>query len=233
MNKEKAKEIISHLNIPMNAGIYTDDGIFNGENDIYCALDPYGYDYEIGYGLTKLVIVPEDEDFVIKTPFYGTWRTNTWDEDSTDPEFCRFEDENAMCGCSSYCEAEYEKTAIIKASPYGMFVPNMEFVCETDNGRPFYIQEKVEIFTKEASNPSRESLKTALEEEDEYKFCLTPWRATVIDFYGEDTWKNFVDWQKNENLNLFDDMHSGNYGYRFDGSPVMFDISGVGEEEVI
>lgn len=75
--------------------------------------------------------------------------------------------------------------------------------------------------------PSENSLTRAKNLDSDYRYCDMDWRAMVIELYGEDFLRSFIDWYRNDNSNhILDDMHGGNYGYRMDGAPIILDCAG-------
>lgn len=49
------------------------------------------------------------------------------------------------------------------------------------------------------------------------------WVANLYDLYGEKFETAFVEFIKDD---IITDLHTGNYGYRLDGTPVIFDYCG-------
>jgi len=111
-----------------------------------------------------------------------------------------------------------------------------EFVGFTKNHTAVYKQEKIKKTESEyhyysdenQTTPSEKSINTVKETLKNHRYSSwcrfsLDWLASAIDFYGfeyvDNCMKFFDDMQ-------IDDFHQGNYGYRFDGSPVIFDYAG-------
>ena len=53
----------------------------------------------------------------------------------------------------------------------------------------------------------------------------TNWIANCIDKYGQSKVERFLNYCENIDPDLLEDVHSGNYGYREDGTPAILDFS--------
>lgn len=215
---ERARRIVSVLDLPAKIG--EDDEI---EGIMESQLEGAGIDgdYYVTSGISKAVIVIENLPFVIKTPFSGYW--GDFEEDGCDVPFYHFSEANEIFP-DDYCFDELQKTQRVEEEGFGMFVPHMEFLCES-NGRPFYIQGKARqaIDFRNKMNPSGDSMQKA----KNYSLAfIKEWVALAIDFYGEEIWNSFIQWATENEPSVLSDMHGANYGLDMEGRPVMFDISG-------
>ena len=220
---EFARSVVRSLELPYDFGIYSDSDY--NEDDlsriVYGKLDYH--DFGMGFGVSKLVIIPRSKSFVIKIPFNGTW---VYDYEVDDGESYKFKYFRCACDtdCEDYCCDELEKICDLNEAGFGMFTPEMSFVGVCD-GHPIYLQEKVicadetDGIYSDASRDKANSLSKVYNKGD------TEWVATVIEYYGEDCWKSFVDWNEEHTWSVFEDFHMQNYGYRYDGRPVIFDLS--------
>lgn len=180
------------------------------------AFKKIGY-HEFAWGCTKFVAISNRNDnYIIKIPFEGYYEHNykTDEDDYTEfsmGDYCAIEE-------NIYAEIENEDFAVLFAETASL-------------GNGFYVQERAEScfnYCDETRSSSKDSLKKAEEWEKEYITggFATEWVAIAIDFYGEEVVEHFLTYAR-QNIH---DIHTGNYGYRFDGSPVIFDYSGYSED---
>lgn len=236
INFEYAEKIIDGLHLPMNFGVEESD-YFNDARlleDQVAALE-IG-DFSIENGVSKAVIVPENMPFVVKIPFNGI-HYYIWDEEAeeySDEEtfeyFCRADAPDQ----SDYCWDEQIKIEKAYDAGFGDLFPETAFVKEHDGTR-FYIQEKVRTYSQAfrcGKTPAvSENSRTKAKDMDRYySSCNIEWRAAVIEFYGEEFWKSFVNWDSINCIGILTDMHTNNYGYTMDGRPVILDASGFRED---
>ena len=108
------------IDVPYNLGYNLD------EDDTDSAIDPVwdclhkvglNKECDIANGVSKVVIIPRNSAYVIKTPLFGSWYypeeyNEENDEYYTDYENARFDEytgayyEDAEIDCSNYCELE-------------------------------------------------------------------------------------------------------------------------------
>ena len=224
---DTAVKIVKNIHVPYEFGCDA-DGYFYTDT-IVDQLINAGYsddDFDIDYGISKVVIIFKNLSFVIKIPFHGKWY-DEWDEDYEE-YYNKFEP--FYCANSSnyddYCEAEVD--AINEMICFGFEAIIAEEICIGEyNHTLFYIQEKVKKYNCSTRyTPSYDSLTKARNLKYYYEYCDENWRASVIELYGEEYWTNFVDWVDNGHNFILNDMHDGNYGYNYKGLPVLFDVSG-------
>lgn len=198
--------------------------ILNSIKDI----DPFAY---LDWGVSKLVIIsPEAGDIVIKIPFHG--RTESIDVMGYEEDvFCKFE---AASGSdpSDYCLAEYEKYENLKAESLECFLAHTELYQYRDN-YAVLVQEKVvpkayDEGKRLSSLQSEKIAKEWLNSATKPYFPLA-WMANCIDKYGVEKAEAFLKYCDTVDPYILEDVHSGNYGYRPDGSPVLLDFSGYSE----
>lgn len=233
MDREKAKEIVSRLDIPEDFGMDEQSDMIWQDGLIESQLNGDFGSYSVDNGVSKAVIIFDYLPFVIKIPMWGMWYYHE-DYDEENDEYYYSESEFGYFYCGSennskdYCLKEFERIQAMIEAGFGKLVPETEWVCADAAGRNFYMQEKVIPYRSHVSKttPSDASLEKAKNQECKYCSCSADWRAMVIDCYGEQFWKDFVDWDSENEMYILSDMHSGNYGYRNDGSPVLLDIGG-------
>lgn len=228
---EQACAIAEQLYVPEKFGC--DQNCEFDSGDLYEQLERLNMgSFHIENGITKAVIIFDSLPYVIKIPFNGMWEYDyDYDEENdeyieSDASFIYFNHARAL-DTSDYCWNELDK--IVKAYDYGYgcFFPETVVVCE-NNGRRFYIQEKVRPAYERNFTPttSKDSRDKAANLAIGYRICNEDWRAAAIESYGEAILISFVNWNDAGTLGYLEDMHNANYGYRFDGTPVMFDVSG-------
>ena len=165
----------------------------------------------VGSGATKLVIIPNDADYVIKIPF-DAWNDGT------------MFDENDYC--------ELEEIAYDKAAQNGLdylFMPT-RFV-ESISTVKIYVQDRVDGYAYDTDDDQLTD-----DELDEIECIKTSsgvtcevssfWVHEFLEVYGEDTFDEFTNFLTCFGIN---DLHSGNVGY-WNNKPVIFDYSGYYEE---
>ena len=234
MDLEKIKQAFYNVKIPNEFGGNIEEEEYGWvfdwvEDNIIPLLDGT---YEIEHGVSKVVLVPAEGDYVIKIPFNGTYYS-IYDEDGDieDEEWSEYYNAPEECGWD-YCAAEVEVYNMAKEHNVDCFFARTEFLCSTKNYHPIYIQEKVKTryaFAYDAIKPSEKSLK---DYKEKYKkdYCggvlrVDNWTALCLDKYGTDITKKFSDFlYDNPDVNC--DMHSGNYGFRLDKTPCLIDFSG-------
>ena len=74
-----AEEIVNGLSLPSEIG--PDEDSYFDDEWLVCQLDDICEDANIEYGISKVVIIPEEGNFVIKIPFNGMYY-HYWDEDA-------------------------------------------------------------------------------------------------------------------------------------------------------
>lgn len=229
-----ATEIIDGLNIPEQFGVNESSDAFD-EYDLELQLRDINIgSFSIDNGVSKAVVIPNNFNFVIKIPFNGI-KYYQWDyaEGYGEEYFEPFQYADAP-DCSDYCWDELIKIEQAYEAGFGCLFPQTAFVKE-HNGKRFYIQEKVCTYSQacrsgETPAVSENSRNKAKDMDYHYSPCHVEWRAAVIEFYGEEFWKNFVNWDDANCVGILIDMHSNNYGYTTDGRPVILDASGFRED---
>lgn len=182
-------------------------------------------DYEIG--ATKLVLIPEELDYVIKIPFNGE---NDWFHGYGFQSFY-----GLPASCANYCE--YEKELYQKAEAAGvekMFLP-LEYV-GIINTIPIYIQEKASFIPlyNENSAATEKSKNYLIAKRKINKQYFPPklsieWVAKVLDFLGSiEELEKFLLFIKIEEIDK--DLHVHNYGFIGNNQPIIFDYGGYFEE---
>lgn len=212
------------------------------EELVYC--DSWtGYsteDYTIDSGASKVVLIFNNPDYVVKIPFKG--------------DFCEYNDydcENSCdrdCSCSQcsrrsmvegydkftgarigeseygwdYCASEqffYEKAIVAGVEEF--FIKTI-LIGEFD-GHPIYLQEKVEVYGYGSQTKSSEqSKKIFMEKFRCSEISNEDFGGLLIEYYGEDRVNQLVKFLKEAGIS---DLHNNNVGIRAN-RPVFFDYSG-------
>lgn len=174
----------------------------------------------INFGVSKMVIIsPNFNNIVIKIPFNGEF-----DEEF---EWFPFKWANSS-DHSDYCLAEYEKYRQLKTYGLNCFVAKT-FPYKTIDGIRIFIQEKVipeEEMCSSEFIPSLKSKELARKWKEEGQSIFdTFWFANCLDKYGQSKVQRFLYYCNNIDLDILEDIHEGNYGYRENGTPVILDYS--------
>lgn len=179
----------------------------------------------IDFGISKIVIISSYlENVVIKIPFNGYF-----DFDDDDNIFWHsFRYANSIDN-SDYCLAEWEKYKKLKTYGLNCFVAKT-FFYKTIDGIRIFLQEKVtpqsDIFLTLSQIPSKNSKELANQWYNNREFDIQPdWIASCLDKYGKSKVKRFLFYCKNIDPDILEDVHSGNFGYRTNGTPVILDYS--------
>lgn len=235
MNLEKIKQLFYNVKIPNEFGGNVEDDSYDWVLDwLEEHIIPYLEGrYEICHGVSKVVLVPDEGDYVIKIPFNGTYESCYDDNGDFEDEFwTEFYQAPEECGWD-YCATEVEIYEKAKEHNIECFFAKTEFLCTSKNYHPIYIQEKVRTrygFDSDLVKPSEKSLK---DYKEKYKndfnsggvFKDNDWVALCLDKYGMEIIKKFSDFLYN-NPNVNYDMHTDNYGFRLDKTPCLIDFSG-------
>lgn len=227
-DQEVAKQIIEGLDLPREFGVQEEDCEFDSDWISYQIGKVYSGDFSIANGVSKMVIIPAREDFVIKVPFNGMfhyeWNDEEEDYDYDNPDFYAFSEAKAPDE-SDYCWNEVISIEEAAENGFGSLFPKTEFFMEHD-GKRYYLQEKVEVSLGYHPSISQHSRATAESMDPYYKCGNNEWRAAIVEIYGEDFWTNFVEWDKLNCMGMLTDMHATNYGYDMLGHPIILDVSG-------
>lgn len=197
---------------------------------------------ETHWGATQVCIIDPDLEDVIKIFFNGEFE-NIYDEDDYgyDVEFTEF--------CHDYANIAETIYKDAKELGFGDFFAAFEKIGETDgSGRPVFRQEYVTPLEDGGdSHPSKKAIdivvkkqnthnddennslfdEVAYMERAKWRTFDTNWTAAAIDAYGYELVERFLSFVRETNIYL--DMHSGNYGYRKDGTPCILDWAGFDE----
>ena len=188
-------------------------------------------------GATKMVIVNDNCDFVIKIPFYGQQAYNSDSDEYVYEDFVHAD--NGYNGWD-YCLTETNiYNMAVKEGVKEFFPETYEYQEGYDVFPPVYIQKKMMLWEDsgyefESEEEKYEALTTY---ESIFGFCgntnnrMPPYIFTYIclNYYGEDETRNLLYFNKRHN-DIINDLHCNNIGVKNDGSPIIFDFSGFREK---
>lgn len=213
------------IDVPYSLGYNLD------EDDVESAIDPVwdclqkaglNKKCDIANGVSKVVIIPHNSAYVIKTPLFGSWYyPEKYDEEKdeyyTDYEDAQFDEytgayyKDAEIDCSNYCELEeYLYNFAVENGVSDMFAKT-EFFGYAKGGRPVYISEKCKDFWCGDREPSDAS-KTLVKDKRDSR---TPgWSrmdsvitALFVDDYGIERAAKLFQFLSDFNIT---DLHSNN-----------------------
>ena len=185
------------------------------------------------WGATKLVIIPQKGEYVIKIPFMGQEFeyypvTEDGEEDYDNPQWDIEEFQYAKNHTGwDYCLTEVERYALAREFGFERFF--LETFCiGYIKGHPIYVQEKIEeIGPTSDSRKSKTSSREAREKAEEcgyYPDVPFEWLAAVVDILDDDeSLAGFLQFLDENDID--NDLHSGNIGYK-NGFPVLMDYAG-------
>ena len=228
-------EDIGYLDKPF--GLLINDG--EPENPIYFEeLQEQILDIDSGadfhFGMSKFVITaPSLGDIVIKVPFSGTY--DYYGDDCAD----NFSKNDIVINegdywytytpfyKQDYCQIEYKKYKALWRKNLDCFVAKTIFYKKMYNTRVF-IQEKVIPIDELIKSPraSHNSKELADEWYKKGKINISPeWIANCLDAYGKSKVSRFLKYCNEIDLDILEDIHTGNFGYRKDKTPCILDYS--------
>ena len=213
------------IDIPYSFGYNLDEDDTDSVIDPVCdCLYKAGLNKEcdIANGVSKVVIIPRNSAYVIKTPLFGSWYyPEEYDEENdeyyTDYENAQFDEytgayyEDAEIDCSNYCELEeYLYNFAVENGVSDMFAKT-EFFGRAKCGRPVYISEKCKNFWRGDREPSDASKTLVRDKRD----SRTPgWSkmdsmitALFVDDYGAERAEKLFQFLSDFDIS---DLHSNN-----------------------
>ena len=166
--------------------------------------------FKYNNGVTKLVIIPENEDFVIKIPLSG---------------ICEEDEFEYFSGVDSgdYCLEEATNYKVAKDFCVERFFAKTEYIGSV-HGHPIYKQERVATIFEDSKDSRHYHRKDTRDRCS--KLGVNCFHACWIE--------DFLKYYTEEDLIRLDsfltdycigDLHGGNLGYYEDGRPVIFDYS--------
>lgn len=179
-------------------------------------------DEEIRTGVSKVVIIPHDSSYVLKIPYRGA-------RDGED--YYDFHYAGNKIRDWDYCETEAEIYDAFKAEGLECFLAKTVRYGEDATGYPLYIQEKC-ITSYDYEDPDSNYTYDDTERKAFRSMFAcgiavanNTWNMKAIMYYGVEKYIRFMQLCLDRFPDVLDDLHSENYGYRTDGSPVLIDFS--------
>lgn len=248
-HKDMFERYFSALDKVLPAEVYldyeNDDGGNFGdvEGELY---SNYGLSADVAQGATRLVIIPNELDVVIKIGAVGAVFYDYSDEDSDEAT----ESYETWNGCynSNYCESEVDAYGEVEwnySAALPFFLPVKTF---WHNDRIYYVQQKIDITYSNAEcaddvdfkiyklrKPSDKSRKVIEHKMSNSRYedirLAFNWLARGYEMYGADALNALLSYlvktESGEAANA--DFHYSNFGY-VEGRPVIFDYAGFHED---
>lgn len=210
--------------------------------------------YDVAFGASKAVIIPEQGDYVWKFPFRGHWNyyENEAEVKESRERFERYHsglkviwvDEltafvpfvGAPCKEENwnYCGAEMEifeevpdEFEVFFAKTTEEKIGDVVYYAQEKCVTEYYADEDIEIYEKiESAKDRKISDKTKEENEWGGRIFSDDWLKWAEALYGEDRVFSFLEWLNGAG-DIISDLHNENYGYsKVDGRPVLMDWAG-------
>lgn len=188
-------------------------------------VDPHA---NANYGMSKIVISsPQLDNIVIKIPFNGYFNEDYEDDNDYEDSYWTSFYGATGSDCGDYCLAEFEKYKKLKTYGLDCFVAKTLFYKTIDGIRVFLQEYVTPVYNScTAHKASKKSKDIADEWRKAGKIDMnTEWIANCLDKYGKAKVERFLYYCKNIDEDILRDMHSGNYGYRNNGTPCLLDFS--------
>lgn len=186
---------------------------------------PENLSYKYFFGASKVCIIPEGADYVIKIPFNSTW----YDTSEEYEDFCN------ACGDDrhfwDYCFAEvlcYNEAKREKVNK--MFCKPRLLGCVDDY--PIYIQQRAVTYydLKGEETVDARTPKTRDYCQKKGFSCFNSiWIADALEYYGQKGFNRMMSFIKSYGIG---DLHDENIGY-IGRQPVLIDYSDFCEQEVV
>lgn len=183
-------------------------------------------------GATKSVIIPIEEDYVVKIPYSGYF-TDYYNEntETRDYGYVDFVGANNTCNDWDYCLREVEVYSLAKE--FGV----EQFFCKTElmgtvNNYPIYAQEKAVIweyirnYDDYLEEDKKEMRNILMQTAGGYSSAFLCWLCDCMKWYGKAMITSFLEFLDD---NYIRDLHSANLGY-VNKRPVIVDYAGFNEE---
>ena len=207
-----------------------DEDTFSSEAAVNSIINiPDGWAYN--YGVSKLVLIPDEYNFVVKIPFSCTSWTDYDEDDNEEDKIAEFQGayyiESGEYGWD-YCRAEAEFYEAAKVNGVEKFFAPTIYIGDI-KGWPIYIQDKCLIF-EESNSQYSHSQEDRCRSERKLDSMKIASDRVPIDFIV-DMFKDYPDEEVAGVFNFIDevgieDLHGNNCGYKKDGIVVFTDYSG-------
>lgn len=227
MNCYSEEEIMNILNT-IDDLINNEMGI-NNEYDDNALVDDMSYrlndlGYTVCYGISKVVILDDYHDEVIKIPFNGIYSYN--EEEEIDIFHQNYGANTYQESGSEwdYCETEVLNYALAAEKGYEEFFLETQLLGEY-NGHPIYRQKKgITMSNNESIHASAESAKLYRDSRSLHNEAGMEWTAIAVDQYGKEKIEDFLNFLAETGMD--EDLHADNVGFNTEGKCVLIDYSG-------
>jgi hypothetical protein len=185
---------------------------------------PDNFSYKCFSGVSKLCIIPEGADYVIKIPFKG----NLDDENDF---YYEFENANETETCWDYCLTEllyYQQAKHFKVEKAFCKTKLLGYI---NDYYPIYVQQRAEPFENKYSFAMtcnyRNDKTNHIENTKDYcasklyRFFNDIWLTDALEYYGKAQFDKIMSFIEDCRIR---DLHSGNLGY-IGARPVIIDFS--------
>lgn len=181
---------------------------------------PRSFECELFSGVSKVCIVPYDEDYVIKIPFNYSSFYDVYDEEYYNP-LINANADNRFCW--DYCLSEllnYRKAKQEGVSKFFCKIRLLGYI----HDYPIYIQQyATPFFMAKGEYDLHLSKRIRNYCVEKHFICFNYiWQADAIKYYGEHNFDRLMKFLKKHGI---EDLHSENIGYAMNGAPVIFDFS--------
>lgn len=184
---------------------------------------PIDFCYDYDDGATKLVIIPQGAEYVIKIPFTGYY--------DSDGCYKNFNKANKLANFSwNYCTTECILYHQAKLRAVEKAFAKQRVIGTVEN-HPIYIQERVDVFDDVSSFGSEEEKAKIANYCHKHQICLLPdecvfWQRDAIEYYGLKQFNKIMNFIMEAEI---DDLYRRNLGY-VGNRPVILDWGGYLEE---
>lgn len=194
-------------------------------------------DIEFRFGASKMVIMSDAWDFVLKIPFNGAYEFDecSYDDDyEENPNVCeddyfvfeRYSGADSEC-CWDYCDAEDNKYMKAEDAELEQYFAKTDFLCFSKYGYPIYIQQKCAgcNYDKPRDHATFELAQDKISSRHSGGVYCAEWIADFITCYGEDEFDRLSEFLDSDD-DLSSDLHYENVGYTMEGKPIIMDYAG-------
>lgn len=203
------------------------DGELSEQNFEYKIIDqlPYNLSYTVETGASKLVIIPDGANYVIKIPFNGMWEERFDDEEEEEyTDFYKFEGASYGDGWD-YCLNELIIYRLSKTYNINEVFVKTKYLGSINN-YPIYIQERAVTFCESDKRREKTLKDIDIKTEDtcrKHNFYTfnKKWLSDALEYYGEKKLDKIISFLSNNNIG---DLHNSNIGY-VGNRPVLIDFS--------
>lgn len=179
-------------------------------------------DFEIKNGVSKGVLVLDQCNVVLKIPFNGEIKYNSFTGEIKFFPFSQANDLNERKATKwDYCENEVLKYERAKEAGLGHFFASVKKYREI-KGYPVYIQEKVIPFAEDNEIRCSSAYAKQKYRPENFPFRMPDkWAELLYDFYEEEEVGKFMEYLYRNRL--VNDLHADNLGFNDEGRPVLID----------